>query len=159
RHPRTTSPSARQAGRRVDTIGYVAFWRGFTRPSRYAALLAGAVPVLAFPSLDLEFLAWIGLVPGLLLLRLAPSAPDAAFRGWCVGAGYMSAAVYWLIPNLGPGLLLVVIVLGVPWAGVGLAAWCLLRGPHAASQQTVANAPSSAPARSGQETSQPPWPS
>src|SRR6266702_3874513 len=64
--------------------------RAFTQPARYSALLAGAVPVLAFPALALEFLAWVG---------------------------------------LGPGLLLVVIVLGVPWAAVGLAAWRLLRGP------------------------------
>lgn len=101
-------------------------------------LLAGAVPVLAFPSLNLEFLAWFGLVPGLLLLRLAPSAREAAIRGWWLGAGYMSAAVYWLLPNLGPGLLLVVIVLGAPWAGVGLAAWSLLRAPGASALRSLA---------------------
>jgi apolipoprotein N-acyltransferase len=99
-----------------------------TRPARYAALLAGAVPVLAFPSLNLEFLAWCGLVPGLLLLRAAPTGREAAIRGWWFGTGYLLMALYWLTPNLGPGLLLVVIVLGVPWAGVGLAAWRLLRG-------------------------------
>src|SRR5262244_3247410 len=110
-----------------------AFVRAFTQPARYAALLAGALPVLAFPSLNLEFLAWFGLVPGLLLLRASPSGREAAIRGWWLGAGYMSAAVYWLIPNLGPGLLLVVIVLGAPWAGVGLATWWLLRAPRAAS--------------------------
>ena len=102
--------------------------RSFTRPARYAALLAGAVPVLAFPSLNLEFLAWCGLVPGLLLLRAAPTGREAAIRGWWFGAGYLLMALYWLTPNLGPGLLLVVIVLGAPWAGVGLAAWRLLRG-------------------------------
>ena len=103
--------------------------RAFTQPARYSALLAGAVPVLAFPALDLEFLAWVGLVPGLLLLRAAPTAREAAVRGWWFGAGYLLMALYWLTPNLGPGLLLVVIVLGVPWAAVGLAAWRLLRGP------------------------------
>src|SRR6266571_2555452 len=103
--------------------------RAFTQPARYSALLAGAVPVLAFPALDLEFLAWVGLVPGLLLLRAAPTAREAAVRGWWFGTGYLLMALYWLTPNLGPGLLLVVIVLGVPWAAVGLAAWRLLRGP------------------------------
>ncbi|HET9899305.1 MAG TPA: apolipoprotein N-acyltransferase [Streptosporangiaceae bacterium] len=106
----------------------MAFWRGFAQPVRYAALLAGALPVLAFPAPNLEFLAWIGLVPGLLLLRAAPSGREAAIRGWWFGAGYLLAALYWLSPNLGPGLLLVVIVLGAPWAGVGYAAWRLLRG-------------------------------
>jgi apolipoprotein N-acyltransferase len=109
--------------------------RGLTRPVRYAALLAGALPVLAFPPLNLEFLAWVGLVPGLLLLRAAPTGREAAVRGWWFGAGYLLMALYWLTPNLGPGLLLVVIVLGAPWAGVGLAAWWLLRGPAADARQ------------------------
>jgi apolipoprotein N-acyltransferase len=100
----------------------------FTRPERYAALLAGALPVLAFGSLNLEFLAWFGLVPGLLLMRAAPTSREAAVRGWWFGAGYLLMALYWLIPNLGPALLLVAIVIGAPWAGVGLAAWFLLRG-------------------------------
>ncbi len=107
----------------------MAFWRGFAQPARYAALLAGALPVVAFPAPNVEFVAWIGLVPGLLLLRAAPGGREAAMRGWWLGAGYLLAALYWLIPNLGPGLLLVVIVLGAPWAGVGFAAWRLLRGP------------------------------
>jgi apolipoprotein N-acyltransferase len=108
---------------------------------RYAALLAGAVPVLAFPSLNLEFLAWFGLVPGLLLMRAAPTWREAAIRGWWFGAGYLLMALYWLTPNLGPALLLVVIVLGAPWAGVGLAAWFLLRG---VAEATSGAAPRSA---------------
>jgi apolipoprotein N-acyltransferase len=114
----------------------VAFWRTFAQPARYAVLLSGAVPVAAFPSLDLEFVAWFGLVPGLLLLRAAPTGREAAVRGWWFGAGYLLAALYWLIPNLGPGLLLVVIVLGIPWAGVGYAAWRLLRSPQVGSDST-----------------------
>src|ERR1022692_4482206 len=117
--------SLRQTRRRRSGAAIV---RSFTRPARYAALLAGAVPVLAFPSLNLEFLAWCGLAPGLLLLRAAPTGREAAIRGWWFGTGYLLMALYWLTPNLGPGLLLVVIVLGAPWAGVGLAAWRLLRG-------------------------------
>ena len=122
------SPGRARRGGRGAAIGC-----SFTRPARYAALLAGAVPVLAFPSLNLEFLAWCGLVPGLLLLRAAPTGREAAIRGWWFGTGYLLMALYWLTPNLGPGLLLVVIVLGVPWAGVGLAAWRLLRGAEPAA--------------------------
>jgi apolipoprotein N-acyltransferase len=95
-------------------------------------LLAGALPVLAFPSLNLEFIAWFGLVPGLLLLRAAPTGREAAIRGWWLGAGYLLMAMYWLIPNLGPALLLVAIVLGAPWSGLGYAAWRLLRGKEPA---------------------------
>jgi apolipoprotein N-acyltransferase len=110
--------------------------RAFSQPVRYAALLAGALPVLAFPSLNLEFLAWFGLVPGLLLMRAAPTWREAAIRGWWFGAGYLLMALYWLTPNLGPALLLVVIVLGAPWAGVGIAAWFLLRGVAEAASGT-----------------------
>lgn len=101
-------------------------------------MAAGALPVLAFPAPDLEFLAWIGLVPGLLLLRAAPTGREAAVRGWWFGAAYLLAALYWLTPNLGPGLLLVVIVLGAPWALVGYAAWRLLRGQATVSQAVAA---------------------
>lgn len=109
------------------------FWRGLTRPERYAALVAGAVPVLAFPGLDCEFIAWFAVVPGLLLLRAAPAGREAAVRGWWFGTGYMLMAVYWLVPNLGPALVLVVVVLGLPWAGFGYLAWRLLRGPEPAA--------------------------
>jgi apolipoprotein N-acyltransferase len=92
-------------------------------------LLAGAIPVLAFPSANLEFLAWIGLMPGLALMRTAPTRREAVARGWWFGTGYLLAAMYWLAPNLGPGLLLVAIVLGFLWSAVGLAVWSLLRSP------------------------------
>jgi len=107
----------------------VAFWRAFTRPVHYAALVAGAVPALAFPAPNLEFLAWFGLVPGMLLFRAAPSARQAAVRGWWFGAGFLLASLYWLVLNLGPGLLLVAAVTGVLWTGVGAATWGLLRPP------------------------------
>ena len=98
-------------------------------PPGMRALLAGAIPVLAFPAANLEFLAWFGLVPGLALMRAAATRREAAVRGWWFGAGYLLAAMYWLAPNLGPGLLLVAIVLGVLWSVVGIATWSLLRPP------------------------------
>ena len=111
----------------------MSFWRrlgsALAKPARYGALAAGALPVLAFPAPNLEFLAWFALVPGLLLMRAAPSAREAAVRAWWFGAGFIMAAHYWLIPNIGPGLLLVAIVLGILWAGVGVSAWALLRPP------------------------------
>ncbi len=140
--PAATGPAATGPGEPTSTTGPPAgaspphrresrwrwFWRGLTRPWHWAALLAGALPVLAFPSLNLEFLAWVGLVPGLLLLRASPSGREAAVRGWWLGTGYLLLALYWLLPNVGPALLLVAIVIGVPWAGFGYAAWRLLGG-------------------------------
>jgi len=116
----------------------MSFWRrlgsGLVKPARWGSLVAGAVPVLAFPAPNLEFLAWFALVPGLLLMRGAPSAREAGVRAWWFGAGFIVAAHYWLIPNIGPALLLVAIVLGVCWAGVGVSAWALLRPPMTAGR-------------------------
>jgi apolipoprotein N-acyltransferase len=103
--------------------------RGLAKPVRYAALAAGALPLLAFPAPNLEFVAWFGLVPGMLLIRAAPTRREAAVRGWWFGAGYLMAALYWLAPEIGPGLLLVAAVFGVLWTGVAIAVWALLRGP------------------------------
>ena len=104
-------------------------WRSLRQPARWATLLAGALLVLAFPDANLEVLAWFGLVPGLLLMARAPARREAFIRGWWFGAGYLLAAMYWLAPNLGPGLLLVAIMIGFLWSGVGLAAWATLRPP------------------------------
>src|SRR5258708_7739815 len=65
----------------------------------------------------------------MLLFRAAPSAREAAVRGWWFGTGFLIASVYWLIPNGGPGLLLAAGVMGVLWTGVGGATWGLLRPP------------------------------
>ena len=61
-------------------------WRAFAKPLRYAALAAGALPTLAFPQLNLEFLGWCGLVPGILIMRASPSARDAAHRAGSAAA-------------------------------------------------------------------------
>jgi apolipoprotein N-acyltransferase len=107
----------------------VAILRSLAKPVRYLTLLAGALPALAFPDANLEILAWFGLVPGLLLMRAAPGAREAAVRGWWFGAGFLMANLYWLAPVLGPGLLLIAIAVGVLWTGVAVAAWALLRRP------------------------------
>ncbi len=96
---------------------------------RWATLAAGAVPALAFPAPNLEFVAWFGLVPGMLLIRAAPSAREAAVRGWWFGTGFLLASLYWLAPNLGPALLLVTVLIGVLWTIFGVATWGLLRPP------------------------------
>ena len=107
----------------------MALWRALAKPFRYAALAAGALPALAFPQLNLEFLGWCGLVPAMLIIQAAPSAREAAVRGWWLGAGFILASMYWLVPSIGPALLLVAVVFGVLWTGFGVAAWALLRPP------------------------------
>ena len=116
----------------------MAVWRALTKPARYAALVAGALPVLAFPAPNLEFLAWFALVPGLLLMRASPSAREAGVRGWWFGAGFIFAAHYWLLPNIGPALLLVAIVMGALWIPVAVSTWVLLRPPATAARSLAA---------------------
>ena len=99
---------------------------------RAAALLVGALPVLAFPRVGLDWFAWVALVPGLLVIQAAPGARAGAVRGWWFGAGYLIAALYWMVPNIGPGLLLVGVAFGALWGGWGLAAWRLRHRPIAA---------------------------
>jgi apolipoprotein N-acyltransferase len=103
--------------------------RALRHQARWAALVAGAIPVLAFPAPNLSVVAWFGLVPGLLLIRRAPSAREAAVRGWWLGSGFIVAAMYWLAPELGPGVLLVAAVFGVLQTPFGVSAWALLRPP------------------------------
>ena len=109
-----------------------------TRPARYGALAGGAVPLLAFPAPDLSLVAWFGLVPGLLLIQRSPSAREAAVRGWWLGAGYYLAAMYWLAPEIGPGVLIVAVVFGVLLAPFGVAVWALLHPPVTAARALAA---------------------
>jgi apolipoprotein N-acyltransferase len=96
---------------------------------RRLMLLAGAFLVLAFPDVNLEFLAWFGLVPPLVLIVRSPSAREGGIRAWWLGAGYLIAALYWMTPEIGPAVLLVAAVAGALWVPFGVAAWTLLRPP------------------------------
>ena len=92
-------------------------------------LLLGALLILAFPAANLEFLAWFGLVPALVLIVRSPTAREGGMRAWWLGAGYLIAALYWMTPEIGPAVLLVGAVMGVLWVPFGVAAWKLLRPP------------------------------
>jgi apolipoprotein N-acyltransferase len=96
---------------------------------RRLTLLLGALLILAFPAPNLEFLAWFGLVPGLVLIVRSPTAREGGMRAWWLGAGYLIAALYWMTPEIGPAVLLVGAVIGVLWIPFGVAAWKLLRPP------------------------------
>jgi apolipoprotein N-acyltransferase len=105
-------------------------WRWLTHRERWLALLAGGVvAILVFPAPNLEWLAWFGLVPGMVLITRAPTLRDGWSRAWWFGAGYVIAAMYWMAPEIGPGLLLLGAVLGFLWVPYGIAVWKLLRAP------------------------------
>lgn len=92
-------------------------------------LLLGALLILTFPAPNLEFLAWFGLVPGLVLIVRSPTVREGGMRAWWLGAGYLIAALYWMTPEIGPAVLLVGAVVGALWIPFGVAAWKLLRPP------------------------------
>jgi apolipoprotein N-acyltransferase len=96
---------------------------------RGAMLLCGALLVLTFPAANLEFLAWFGLVPGLVLIVRSPTAREGGVRAWWLGSGYLIAALYWMAPEIGPAVLLVGAAFGVLWVPFGVAAQKLLRPP------------------------------
>ncbi|MFE5586684.1 apolipoprotein N-acyltransferase [Kitasatospora sp. NPDC056531] len=94
--------------------------------ARFGALAAGAVPVLAFPAPGQAWLAWIALVPGLLLMQRAPSGREASVRGWWFGAGFILTAMYWLVPSIGPALPVLAVLFGALQGAVGYAVHRLL---------------------------------
>ncbi|UNZ20563.1 apolipoprotein N-acyltransferase [Streptomyces sp. 891-h] len=91
-------------------------------------LVAGALPVLAFPEPALWWLAYVALVPWLLLLRAAPSGRAAAFAGWLGGTGFMLAMHHWLMPSLHVFILLLAALLGLLWLPWGWLVHRLLAG-------------------------------
>ena len=67
-----------------------------------AALFAGALLAFAFPAASWWWLAWVGLVPLLFVVRAAPTAVQGATRAWVGMAGFVLATQYWLGPSAGP---------------------------------------------------------
>ncbi|MCH6158979.1 apolipoprotein N-acyltransferase [Streptomyces marispadix] len=91
--------------------------RGLGRRARPAlAAVAGAVPAFAFPAPSLWWLAWVALVPWLLLVRGAPTGRQAAVAGWLGGTGFILAVHHWLLPSLHVFLFVLAALLGLLWA-------------------------------------------
>ncbi|MEU9122547.1 apolipoprotein N-acyltransferase [Streptomyces sp. NPDC048506] len=103
-----------------------------------AAALAGAVPALTFPAPSWWWLAYVALVPWLLLVRSAPTFGRAALDGWLGGAGFMLAVHHWLLPNLHVFILVLALLLGALWAPWGLLVRALLGGAPRAGRCAAA---------------------
>ncbi|MYV43643.1 apolipoprotein N-acyltransferase [Streptomyces sp. SID1328] len=88
-------------------------------PRSGAAVLAGALPVLAFPAPALWWFAYVALVPWIALARTAPTGRRAALDGWCGGLGFMVAVHHWLLPSLHVFIFLIAALLGALWAPWG----------------------------------------
>ncbi|KUL43899.1 apolipoprotein N-acyltransferase [Streptomyces regalis] len=84
-----------------------------------AAMLAGALPVLAYPEPSLWWFAYVALVPWIALLRSAPTGKRALYDGWWGGFGFMLAMHHWLLPNLHVFTFVIAALLGALWAPWG----------------------------------------
>ncbi|MDX3504550.1 apolipoprotein N-acyltransferase [Streptomyces sp. ATCC51928] len=102
------------------------------------ALLAGALPALAFPAPGLWWLAYGALVPWLLLIRTARSPRRAALDGWIGGIGFVIAVHHWLMPSLHVFIVLLAALLGLLWAPWGLLVSRLLGGSPSAPRAVAA---------------------
>ncbi|MFI7388805.1 apolipoprotein N-acyltransferase [Streptomyces sp. NPDC049813] len=114
---------------RLDTSPW---WRGA------AAVLAGALPALAFPAPSLWWCAYVVLVPWMLLARSAVSPRRAALDGWLGGLGFMLAVHHWLLPSLHVFTVVIAALLGALWAPWGLLVRRLLRGAPSAARAGAA---------------------
>ncbi|GAA2980824.1 MULTISPECIES: apolipoprotein N-acyltransferase [Streptomyces] len=110
-----------------------------TRVGRGAAApLAGALPALAFPAPSLWWLAYLALVPWLLLIRSADSGRRAALDGWLGGTGFMLAVHHWLMPSLHVFIVVLAALLGLLWAPWGLLVSRVLGGAPSLGRSVAA---------------------
>jgi apolipoprotein N-acyltransferase len=105
---------------------------------RVVAAVAGAGLALAFPEPGLWWWAYVGLVPGLVLVGTAPDRREALWRCWSAGCGYFLVLHYWLLPSLSMFALPLILVIGLVWLPWGLAAWWLLRAPRSTARLVAA---------------------
>jgi apolipoprotein N-acyltransferase len=96
---------------------------------RLVAFALGTPLALAFPRPSLWWLAFVGLVPLLLLVRAAPNAGEAGVRAWLGGTGFLLMVGAWLLPVVQVFTLPAALVLAVLWVPWGRLAWRLLHGP------------------------------
>src|SRR5207248_2564507 len=78
---------------------------------------------LALPPLKQFYLAWVGLVPWLLVVSSTSSKKAAFLWSWFGGAVFFLINMWWLSHVTGPGVIALVIYLGVFFA---LNAWVLV---------------------------------
>ncbi|MFE2944394.1 apolipoprotein N-acyltransferase [Streptomyces sp. NPDC059255] len=108
------------------------WWRGA------AAVAAGALSAPAFPAPSLWWLAYVSLVPWMLLVRSAPTPRRAALDGWLGGLGFMVAVHHWLIPSLHVFIVLLAGLLGLLWAPWGWLVRSVLGGPAPSAGRALA---------------------
>lgn len=77
---------------------------------------------LAFAPYRQFYLAWVGLIPWLHVVRTSKSHRRAFFWSWLAGTAFFAANMWWLYYVTIPGMIALLVYLGLYW---GLVAWAL----------------------------------
>jgi apolipoprotein N-acyltransferase len=81
----------------LPVLGGKVFSAGEDRAWTFSSLVFGAIFGLSQPEFGLWFLAWIGLVPLILLSVSSRRMPQAAIRGFLFGTAFNLVALNWLL--------------------------------------------------------------
>src|SRR4051812_39713095 len=84
-------------------------------------LLSIALLTFSFAPFNQFYLAWVGLVPWLLVLRRVRSQRAAFLWSWLAGLFFFTANMWWLAYVTGPGLIALMVVLALFWGVAGAA--------------------------------------
>ncbi len=82
------------------------------------ASVSALLLVLAFPGFNLSFLAWIGMVPLFFALE-GKKAGEAFLIAYTAGIVFFLGTVWWLIHVTLPGMIVLVLYLGLFFGGFG----------------------------------------
>jgi apolipoprotein N-acyltransferase len=67
-----------------------------TRVEWAAAAATAILLILSFPNFELWFLAWVALVPLMVVIAQRPAPARAFLLGWTAGTGFFYGSCYWL---------------------------------------------------------------
>lgn len=90
-------------------------------------MLSAVLLSLAFSPWRQFYLAWIGLVPWLMVLRSARGPWRAAGWSWVGGVLFFTANMWWIYFVTGLGMIALMAWMGLYWAGAGAILWPFLR--------------------------------
>jgi apolipoprotein N-acyltransferase len=93
----TTRASKDRANEGGDSSSPTHAWlRAYALTDGVAAIASSVLLILSFPNSGYWSLAWLGLVPLLVVIALRPSPRRSFFLGWLTGAVFFYGSCYWL---------------------------------------------------------------
>src|SRR5215218_4343017 len=86
-------------------------------------LLSVLLLTLAFAPFNQFYLAWVGLVPWLVVVAKSRTVWRAFGWGWAGALLFFTANMWWLAYVTGPGLVALMAILALYWAAPGVVMW------------------------------------